>query len=87
MNRTHLNDLFSPQLTDVALIWPFHPRGGVIARILPLDEVACCSVVPSGAGEPEGATTGSTRSEPPLRVARFAVKEQLSWPGVRGGQR
>jgi hypothetical protein len=48
MNRTHHNDLTSPQLTHLALIWPYDPRGGVIAGILPLDAAARRSAVAGG---------------------------------------
>lgn len=48
MNLKHLTGLAAPQLTDLALIWPYDPRGGVIAGILPLDEGARRAVVAGG---------------------------------------
>lgn len=48
MNDTHLDGLASSKLTDLTLIAPYDPDGGVIAGILPLDGAARRSAVAGG---------------------------------------
>ena len=48
MIRAYRTDLAPHQLTHLALIWPYDPRGGVIAGILPLDAAARRSAVAGG---------------------------------------